>query len=143
MNPYFLFPFTFELIYDTIAIRLGKKDLHWGWRPFLFLPTAIDYSASTWSHVEFSTGALILCIVPYFFFDNFLNLLRFWKEWGVKRWDYLKSALDDNPKFWDSALRHIPVYMNLRLGKSIIKIYIRTPLRFAGAVGVCWLAWVL
>ena len=119
MNPYFLLPFLFELIADWQLIKRGKRDLHWGWRPFMFLPTAIDYSVSTWSHVEFSTGALLLCVAPFFFFDIVLNKLL------GKSWDYL-----NNTKFWDRNL--------LRLNPVFLLV-----LRFTAAGLICWVAWEL
>jgi hypothetical protein len=121
MNPFFLIPFSIELLYDWKLIERGKPDLHWSWRMPMFLATAIDYSASTWSQIQFSTGALILCLLPYFFFDIALNKLR------GKSWDYLSTT---NGKYWDRNL--------VRLNPWFLLV-----LRFIAAGLICWLAWEL
>lgn len=121
MNPFFLFPFIFELIYDWKFIQRGKPDLHAGWRFPMFLLTSIDYSVSTWPQIQFSTGAMLLCLIPFCFFDIVLNKLR------GKSWDYLSTT---NGKYWDHNLVRLNPYFLLVL-------------RFIAAGLICWVAWEL
>ena len=104
MNPYFLFPFLFELGYDWISIGMGKKDLHWGWRLPMFILTAVNWDVSTLQNLNLQTGNILLCMVPYCLFDIILNWLR------GKKWYYLSST---NKKYWDRNLVRINPYFLL------------------------------
>ena len=101
MNPYALLPFAFELVYDWIAIYNGKKDLHWGFRLPMMLLTSIGY---TYPVTSLHLGNLLLCVLPFLFFDICLNLLR------GKKWDYLSTT---NGKYWDRNLVRLNPYFLL------------------------------
>ena len=110
-------PFTIELILDFILINKGKKDLHWGWRiPMILL---VSISSIVTPDVSISLESLILCLLPYCFFDIILNKLR------GKPWDYL-----NNTKFWDrNLLRFNPFFI----------LFIRC----LAAVTICYVAYIL
>lgn len=86
-------PFAFEAIADPWLISKDKKDVQWYVRVFLIAAVSID--KIQWYEVTFNFGYTALAIVPFMFFDYYLN----WKR--NIRWDYLSIT---NGKFWDSAL---------------------------------------
>lgn len=110
-----LLPFTFELVYDLIAINKGKKDLNSLWRLPMFLIVSIDYSDSTWQEIHVQTSYLLWCFAPFMFFDPVLNVFRFR---SYKKWDY-KGQTKDYDKFIN---RFNPIFLMVLRGIAFLLI---------------------